>query len=309
MPVVQRNAFRLTDHWIRVHPEQDIPEQGIHAAEHDDALRSQVLPRHEFLRIIVLENHDKAATAQQRLASGEAFAKVAHEMSTDPTASGGGYVGDTKLSEMDAKLAAAASRLQYGEASGIVDLNGRSVILRRMPRDFKWQAEQLFQQASALKSRGDLKGAVEKDQEALQVYPYSLRALVLMGTSLGAAGNAPRAAEVLRFAVQTYPSDPSAQFDLALTLGQQPAEQIQALRRAIDLDPDMTAAYESLGAALYSAGQADQAIDTFRKGLEVDPLSAILNYDLGLALTKKGDEAGGKQALALAKAIDPAINH
>src|SRR6185437_8714506 len=207
-------------------------------------------------------------------------------------------IGDTKLSDMDAKLAAAASRLQYGEASSIVDLNGRSVILRRMPRDFKWQAEQLFQRASALKSRGDLKGAVEKDQEALQVYPYSLRALVLMGTSLGAAGNAPRAAEVLRFAVQTYPSDPSAQFDLALTLGQQPAEQIQALRRAIDLDPDMTAAYESLGAALYSAGQPDQAIDTFRKGLEVDPLSAILNYNLGLALTKKRDEAGGKQALA-----------
>src|SRR6185437_8689035 len=93
-------------------------------------------------------------------------------------------IGDTKLSDMDAKLAAAASRLQYGEASSIVDLNGRSVILRRMPRDFKWQAEQLFQRASALKSRGDLKGAVEKDQEALQVYPYSLRALVLMGTSL-----------------------------------------------------------------------------------------------------------------------------
>ena len=33
----------------------------------------------------------------------------------------------------------------------------------------------------------------------------------------------------------------------------------------------MVAAYESLGAALYSAGQARNAIDVFHKGLEIDP--------------------------------------
>lgn len=303
MPVVTRNAFHLTDHWIRVHPEQiKVP------AKHDDSLRSRVPPKHEFLRILVAENRDKAATAKQRLANGEPFTKVAHDLSIDPTASGGGYIGEMELSQMDPKLAAAAAGLQYGETSGIVDLNDRSVILHRMTRDFKWHAAQLFQEATALKARGDLKGAVDKDRQALEIYPYFLRALVFMGTGLGEAGEVQRATEVLRFAVQSYPKSPSAQFDLALTRGHQPAEQITALQRTIDLDPDMIAAYESLGAALFSAGQPDKAIEVFHKGLQVDPLSAILYYDLGLALTKKGDEAGSARAIALAKAIDPAID-
>ena len=303
MPVVSRNAFHLTDHWIRVHPEEITAP-----AKHENGLRSHMPPKREFLRILVAENREKSETAKQRLASGESFTKLAHDLSIDPTASGGGYIGEMELSQMDPKLASAAVSLQYGETSGIVELNNRYVILQRMSRDFKWRAEQVFQQATSLKAQGDLKGAVEKDRQALDVYPYFLRALVFMGTSLGEAGELARASEVLRFAAQSYPKDPSAQFDLALTLGRQPSEQIAAFQRVIDLDPDMIAAYESLGAALYSTGQPDRAIEVFHKGLQVNPLSAILYYDLGLALTKKGDSAGGARALALAKAIDPAID-
>jgi tetratricopeptide (TPR) repeat protein len=303
MPVVSRNAFHLTDHWIRVHP-----EQITQPAKHDDSRRSRVPPRREALRILVAENRDNAETAQQRLEKGDPFTQVAHDLSIEPTASGGGYIGEMDLSQMESKLALAASALQYGETSGIVDLNGRWVILHRMPRDFKWHATQLFQEATALKMRGDLKGAVERDRQALELYPYFLRALVFMGTSLGESGEVQRATGVLRFAVRSYPKDPSAQFDLALTLGHQPSEQIAAFQRALDLDPDMIAVYESLGAALYAAGQPDEAIEAFRKGLQVNPLSAFLYYDLGLALTKNGNETDAARALALAKAIDPAID-
>lgn len=52
-----------------------------------------------------------------------------------------------------------------------------------------------------------------------------------------------------------------------------------------------------------------KAIDVFRQELEVDPLSAILNYDLRLALKRQGDEAGATQALFLASKIDPKIGH
>lgn len=303
MPVVSRNAFHLTDHWIRVHP-----EQITQPARHNDSLRSLASPKREFLRILVVEDREKAEIAKQRLAKGDSFSTVAHDLSSDPTASGGGYIGEMELAQMDSKLAAAAVTLQYGETSGIVELNGRYVVLHRLERDFKWHAAKLFQEATELKAAGDLKGAVEKDRQALDVYPYFLRALVFMGTSLAEAGEVQRATEVLRFAVQSYPNDPSAQFNLALTLGHQPSEQIAAFERTIELNPDMIAAYESLGAALYSAGQADKAIGAFRKGLQVDPLSAILYYDLGLALMKNGDETGGARALALAKAIDPAID-
>lgn len=54
------------------------------------------------------------------------------------------------------------------------------------------------------KASGDLKAAVKKDRQALDVYPYLLRALVFMGTSRGEAGEVQRATEVLRFAVQSF---------------------------------------------------------------------------------------------------------
>ncbi|MGH9581959.1 MAG: cytochrome c3 family protein [Bryobacteraceae bacterium] len=302
MPSVVENSFRLTDHWIRVHP-----EQGINSSMRNGNFGSLVAPRREFLRIIVAENLEKAGTALQRLKKGDPFSDVAHDMSADPSAPGGGYIGEMQLSQIDPKLAAAAALLPYGGTSGVIDLGDRRVILHRLPRDFKWKADQLFQQASALKNRGELKAAADKDQQALRAYPYFLRALVLMASIVGQAGDSQRAFDILRFAVQFYPKDASAQFDLALTLGKQPSEQIEAFRRAIELDPDMVAAYQSLGAALYSAGQPQSAVETFRQGLRIDPLSAVLYYDLGLALKRQGDQSGATRALSIAAKLDPEI--
>lgn len=302
MPGIESNSFRLTDHWIRVHP-----EQGIKATGRDDRLRSLVTPRREYLEIIVAENRAKAQAALTRLNNGDSFYDVAHDASIDPTAPGGGFIGEVQLSEMDSVLAAAAARLPYGATSGIIGQTARSVILHRLPRDFKWEAEQLFEQAVALRDHGDRKAALQKDQQALKVYPYFLRALIFMGTMIGEAGDTARAAQILAFAVQSYPQDASAQFDLALTLGKQPANQMEAFRRAIELDPEMVAAYESLGAALASAGQVSSAIEVFRQGLAIDPLSATLYYDLGLALRRQAGKTGAKQSLALAAKLDPEI--
>jgi len=47
------------------------------------------------------------------------------------------------------------------------------------------------------------------------------------------------------------------------------------------------------------------AIDTFRQGLQVNPLSAGLYYNLSLALARHGDAPGAKRALTLATQIDP----
>jgi len=302
MPSINKNSFHLTDHWIRVHP-----KQAMVAAKSDGNLASHIAPKREFLRIIAVDNLEKAHAVLQRLTKGDAFTEVARQMSIDPTAPAGGYIGDTDLLQMDPKLSAAAEKLTYNGTSGAIELGDRYIVLHRVSRDFKWQADQLFREASTLKEHGDRKGALEKDQQALQIYPYFLRALVLMGTTLGEGGDTERASQILRFAVQSYPKDASAEFDLGLTLAARPSEQIEAFRHAIDLDPDTIAIYQSLGAALYSSGQPQAAIDTFRQGLKIDPLSAILNYDLGLAMQQQGDEAGAKRALSLAGKLDPEI--
>jgi tetratricopeptide (TPR) repeat protein len=302
MPSIQSNAFRLTDHWIRVHP-----EQGVQAGKPSDNLRSLVPPRREYLQIIVVDGRAKAEGARQRLQKGDSFYDVAHDVSIDLTAPGGGFIGAVQLADMDPRLASAAARLGYGETTDILDQGERCILLHRLPRDFKWDASRLFEEAITLRGQGNRKAAIEKDQDALKAYPYFLRALVFMGTTLGEAGQTDRASEILAFAVQSYPEDASAQFDLALTLVGDPAKQIMAFRRAIELDPEMVAAYESLGAALASAGQLSNAIQVFREGLTVDPLSATLYYDLGLALKQQADTASAKQAFSLAAKLDPEI--
>jgi tetratricopeptide (TPR) repeat protein len=303
MPQVDTDSFHVTDHWIRA----KLPA-GQKSAPPDGRLRSHVVPKREFLRLIVVEDAGKMKDASERLSKGESFGTVARELSVDASARSGGYIGDTDVSEMDAKLGAAAAQLGYGETSSVIETGGRFLILQRQPREFRWEADRLFHEATDLKERGNLPGAVEKNRQALQVYPYLLRGLVLMATTLGQAGKMDRAGEILRFAVQSYPKDALSQFDLAMTLRERPTDQIAALRRAIELDPDMVPAYQSLGAALYAAGQPEAAIETFRQGLQIDPLSAILYDHLGLALQAQGDSAGAKTALALAAKLDPEIS-
>ena len=143
MPRVDEGVFHMTDHWIRVHP-----EQGTRSAKRDESLRSQVPPLREFLRIIVVDERQKAESAAARLAKGEAFSGIAHDLSIDDTAPAGGYIGEMQLSEMQPKLADAAAKLGYGETSGIVDMGNRWTILQRMPRDFKTDAGRLFEEAS-----------------------------------------------------------------------------------------------------------------------------------------------------------------
>jgi predicted CXXCH cytochrome family protein len=304
MPRVDEGVFHMRDHWIRVHP-----EQGIRVAKQDENLRSQVAPLREFLRILVVDQKEKAESAAARLAQGTDFSDIARDLSTDQTAPGGGYIGEMRLAQMEPKLAAAAAQLGCGQTSGIIDLGNRWMMLHRMPRDFKTDADALFKQASSLKAKGDIKGALAKNVQALKVYPYFLRALIFMGATLSEHGEVQKGSEVLAFAAQQYPKDASAQFDLGLTLGAagNHAGEIQAFRRAIELDPDNVAVYESLGAALYSAGQWQSAIDVCRAGLKIDPLAARLYFNLSLMLEQHGDMEGSKNARKLATEIDPGI--
>ena len=295
MPSIQVNGFEVADHWIAVHP-----EQGIAGRKDDAAFRSLVPPRREYLEIIATNERSKAEAAVQRLAAGEPFYNVARRMSLDPSAPAGGYVGDVQLSNIDPVLAQAAAPLWYGETSGIVQPGSRYVILHRLPRDFQWQANQLFLEAVRLQAGGDRKSAMEKAQAALKVYPYFLRAHIFMGTQIREAGDIARAASSLAFAAQSYPSDAFAQYQYALTLGDQPRTQIEALRHAIELEPDMVATYESLGSALSVTGDMPGAIQVIRQGLEIDPLSAVLNYRLGVLMKQQGDDAGARQFLSLA---------
>jgi tetratricopeptide (TPR) repeat protein len=301
MPTVEKDSFTMADHWIRVHP-----EQGLTAKSHDDSLRTTVRPRREQLRIMVIEDQTRADDVAARLERGESFFDLARANSADPSAAGGGYIGPMNLSDMDPKLADAAAALSYGEHSPVIESHGKYFILERLPRDYRWQAEQLEQEASKLKADGKLAQAVAKYSEALRIYPQFLRALVFLGTTLGEQGNAQRAAGVLQLAAQLYPDDPGAQYNAGIAYGAlgRTADEAAAYQKAIDLKPDLIPAYENLGATLYAAGQLDRAADAYERGLQQNPLSAILYYNLSIVREQQGNAEAAKNALSLATAID-----
>jgi tetratricopeptide (TPR) repeat protein len=298
---MELESFHLIDHQIRVHP-----EQGVQSPKNNEGLRSEIRPLREFLRVIVTNNREQAEEASQRLRRGEAFSKVARALSSTPGLTGG-YMGAKSLSELDPTLASTASTLAYGQTSGIIETGERCMILQRMPRDFKWEANQRQREAEVLRLGGDLAGALEKSQQALMAYPHFLRALTFMGMTFGKSGNPQRGTEILRIATALYPDDAGAEFDLALLLDElgHRAEAKAGYRRAIALDPDLASAYAYLGKTLYSDEDLQGAIDVFRQGLQVDPLSAELYYGLSLALGRRGDASGAKRAIALATQIDP----
>lgn len=300
MPTAQVDSFRVAQHWIRVQP-----EAAPVGETHNPAFRSQVIPKREFLRLISVATDEDMSAVTNRLAKGEAFGDVARGLSKDPSAGAGGFIGDVALADMDPVLAEAAAHLQEGSNSGVIRVGDRRLMLYRLPRDFRWRADRFYHEGLSLNDQGDRAQAFQKVRQALDTYPYQLSGLNLMGIMLRQKGDVRRALETLGFAAQAYPEDAATQYNLAMT--QDSASQIDLLRRVIELDPDLLAAYQSLGTALYADGKRAAAIEVIRAGLNVDPLSAVLEYDLGLMLKEQGDAAGAEHAFTLAARIDPKI--
>lgn len=67
------------------------------------------------------------------------------------------------------------------------------------------------------------------------------------------------------------PNDPMLQFGLgtALLRANDPTEAATAFEATIRLDPNYTAAYRELGRALEALARPEEALDTWRRGIEV----------------------------------------
>ncbi len=83
------------------------------------------------LRLIRVAAAATAAQARRRLAEGEDFARVAAELSSDPSAASGGALGAVRVTDLAEPLRAAAAALGPGEVSAPVDTGRGWVILAR----------------------------------------------------------------------------------------------------------------------------------------------------------------------------------
>jgi predicted CXXCH cytochrome family protein len=299
-----RGAFVIAEHWIRVDPAKKIK-----VPTRNPAWRTTVVPRHLYLRMIVLDAREKAEAIRRQLLSGGSFFDLARANSLDrETGENGGYLGDLEAPKLDPAWSAAALKLQPGDLSDVLEANGKYLILQRMPRNFREEAEAVFNKAMDLRKQGKQQESMNELLEALKIYPRLLRALTWLGAAYGQAGNPNVSAGILNIAVHLYPRDAGAHFNLALAYGALGnADEIAEYQRTLEIDPDYVLAYLNWGGALYAKGRYEEAIKIYRQGIDVNPLYASLHYSLGVALEelKKTEEAQAE--LALAAKIDPNV--
>jgi tetratricopeptide (TPR) repeat protein len=307
MPNQIRGAFVIAEHWIRVHPQQKVK-----AVAHDPTWRSRIAPTHLYLRKIVLDDPGKASVIRQQLLSGGSFFELAWAHSIDRSTSiNGGYVGDLGASQLDPVWSATALNLQPGEISEVVEANGKYIIVQRMPRNFREDAQAVFDKAMELRKQGKQQEAIKGFLEALKIYPHLLRALTWLGATYGQGGNPTVSAGILTIATQLYPQDAGAHFNLGIAYGaMKKDDEIAEYRRTIEIDPDYVPAYLNWGGALYAKGQYEEAIQLYRQGINVNPLNASLHYSLSIALERQNNAEEANKELALALKIDPNVgNH
>jgi predicted CXXCH cytochrome family protein len=302
-----RPPFVIADHWIRVHPEQNIS-----APKQQPEWRSQATPKRLFLRIIVLGDAAKAAAIRDQLAAGASFFDLARANSLDRSSSmNGGFLGDMEAAQLDPAWSSGALRLQPGDTSAVIDAQGKYFILQRLPRNFREDAEIRFNKAMEMRKQGDRQQSSAELLEALKIYPRFLRALTYLGVTYAEAGNAQTGAGILSVATRLYPQDAGAHFNLGIAYGAMGnTEEIAEYRKALELDPDLVLGYLNLGAALYDKGQYEEAIQVYRQGIDVNPLVVALHYSLSVALQHQGKTQEAQSEMAIALKIDPKVaNH
>ena len=82
---------------------------------------------------------------------------------------------------------------------------------------------------------------------------------------------------------------------------------IDAYRRALELDPTHSDAHLNVGRLLHEAGRVQEAEEHYRRAVRADPESARAFYNLGVALEDQSAAAGAMEAYEAALRLDPEL--
>jgi tetratricopeptide (TPR) repeat protein len=203
--------------------------------------------------------------------------------------------GDLRNAEREVQIALRAEQAFYpGEAlAGYIELarGDEPAALERFDRAL----ERAPEYAPALAGRGFALTALEREAEAADAFEAALAAdpsLVDLG----------RQVEVLRF------RGLQRQLDAARAAAKAGLhdEAVTAYHAAIAMSPDSAVLYRELAASERQRGNADAALETFRKAADLDPTDPSTHLAIGELLEARGDSEGalGAYAEALAHGAD-----
>jgi tetratricopeptide (TPR) repeat protein len=167
---------------------------------------------------------------------------------------------------------------------------------------------------AALYASGDYASAARRVCAASDLQPGEPTPYLFLGKMEKSAPDPlPCAAEKLARFAHDQPSNALANYYFAVSLWKraQRSENPQylqktdsLLRKAIADDPKLDAAYVYLGMVYAARADFPQAIETYKKAVEINPQSTEAHYRLAQAYKRVGDEAKSEQELQLYKEAD-----
>ena len=140
-------------------------------------------------------------------------------------------------------------------------------------------------------------------------------ALYTKGQLNGDVSSLRESEKVFRQILKFHPNDFGSYCNLgsALKLQGKMTEAIDSYRKAVDLNPDFTEAHYNLGVALQETGHGDEAIRYYQKAIELDPNYSETYNNLGVLFQEKSqfDDALGyfQKALAFDNNAARALNN
>jgi len=203
-------------------------------------------------------------------------------------------VGDLKQAEREFSTALQLAPAFFPAESGL----GYVELARKDPKSalphFERVLEGQAKDVSALVGRGQALVGLGRESEAVKAFQA---ALALEPGMVDVA----RRVEVLKFRLVEQEIAHARQ---AARNGK-PEEAVAAYKTALDASPDSPVLYRELGGAERQAGDAQHALEHFRRAVELDPTDAKSLAQIGELLEARGDFDGASRAYIESVALEP----
>jgi tetratricopeptide (TPR) repeat protein len=176
---------------------------------------------------------------------------------------------------------------KFGEAIHLYD-----AVLKQVPGNFR----ALHNKGLALFALNKFEKAIDCYDQALEVRPNTLHVKLNKAIALNSKGDFDRAKSVLDQIITLDPTNKEAinaralsEFNLGLD-----TEGIEDLKKAIEIDPHYTMAWNNLGSFYLGLGELDAAIECFDQTLTIDikNYDAFLLKDMALGRREKKEKRG-----------------
>jgi tetratricopeptide (TPR) repeat protein len=206
----------------------------------------------------------------------------------------------------EARYSLAKVLVQFGRFSEAIPyLNDYT---HRQPRD----PEGFHLLGSAYSGLSQVDKAVEFLQQAKRLKPGDGEIHYDLGIALAKSGRTSDGIQQLEFASRVNPGSPETHYQLALQYRKQgdltrSKQEMQVFQELKGQENAKTAAgnLNNEASRLLQEGKAEEAVEAYRKAVQLDPGDAHWRYNLSLALAKLGDRKAQKEVLTKVLELDP----